>query len=124
MICTGYFYLFKWPRLTALYHIEQDKAKTEKQDICRGGPTIGEDVPENSGFYNYYVHPDDIRSRCSAYSMSQPSVDHDNNKETTLCGICLGTMLIFSFAAVISVAVVLSIICKLDEPCSFSFGLY
>lgn len=48
----------------------------------------------------------------SAYSMSQQSIAKSQTKKVPCCGICLGTMLIFSFAAIISVSVVLSILCK------------
>ncbi|XP_071161061.1 serine-rich adhesin for platelets-like [Mytilus edulis] len=103
-----------WPRLTALYHIENEQNNEAERDApvegCNNTPVL---PPGPGGFYRYYVHPDDIRSSrrsMSAYSMSQQSIAKSPTKKVPCCGICLGTMLIFSFAAIISVSVVLSIL--------------
>ncbi|XP_076097923.1 uncharacterized protein LOC143068061 [Mytilus galloprovincialis] len=104
----------KWPRLTALYHIENEQNNEAERDSPVEGYNNTPVLPPGpGGFYRYYVHPDDIRSSrrsMSAYSMSQQSIAKSQTKKVPCCGICLGTMLIFSFAAIISVSVVLSIL--------------
>ncbi|XP_063427494.1 serine-rich adhesin for platelets-like [Mytilus trossulus] len=112
----------KWPRLTALYHIENEQnSEADRDSPVEGYNNTPVSPPGPAGFYRYYVHPDDIRSSrrsMSAYSMSQQSIAKSPTKKVPCCGICLGTMLIFSFAAIISVSVVLSILWT--EPHVFS----
>lgn len=103
-------YIFQWPRLTALFNLEQQNGSDEH--IPGYGPPVF--PPGPGGYYRYYVHPDDIPTSrsMSAYSLSHRSNDSDRPKKPPCCRICLGTMLIFSLATIISVTVVLAILCK------------
>ncbi|CAG2235483.1 unnamed protein product [Mytilus edulis] len=53
----------KWPRLTALYHIENEQNNEAERDAPVEGCNNTSVLPPGpGGFYRYYVHPDDIRS--------------------------------------------------------------
>lgn len=108
-------WVFQWPRLTALFHLDNG-VDTDVHENGRYETTFQE--PPAEPFYKFYLHPDDIaRGRSvSQYSM-QAGGGADNSRASKSCNnanvrLFLGTVLLFSLAGVVAVAVTLAVLCE------------
>ena len=108
-------WVFQWPRLTALFHLDNG-VDTDVHENGHYETTFQEPPAEPS--YKFYLHPDDIaRGRSvSQYSM-QAAGGADNSRASKSCNnanvrLFLGTVLLFSLAGVVAVAVTLAVLCE------------
>ncbi|XP_061183286.1 uncharacterized protein LOC133191554 [Saccostrea echinata] len=107
-------YSEKWPRLTALFHLDNGV----DADIHENGRyETAFQEPPSEPFYKFYLHPDDIgRGRSvSQYSMQDAGrVAGQGSGKTCNMRVFLGTVLLFSVAGVVAVAVTLAVL--LSQP--------
>ena len=120
-------WVFQWPRLTALFHLDNG-VDTDVHENGRYETTFQE--PPAEPFYKFYLHPDDIaRGRSvSQYSM-QAGGGADNSRASKSCNnanvrLFLGTVLLFSLAGVVAVAVTLAVLCESFPSFFFFFFLF
>ncbi|XP_052693728.1 uncharacterized protein LOC128171965 [Crassostrea angulata] len=110
-------YSEKWPRLTALFHLDNGV----ESDVHENGryETTFQEPPTSEPFYKFYLHPDDIGRGRSVSQYSMQNAGREGANGSSVCNYAnirmfLGTVLLFSLAGIVAVAVTLAVL--LSQP--------
>ncbi|XP_019928219.3 mucin-3A [Magallana gigas] len=110
-------YSEKWPRLTALFHLDNGV----ESDVHENGryETTFQEPPTSEPFYKFYLHPDDIGRGRSVSQYSMQNAGREGANGSSVCNnanirMFLGTVLLFSLAGIVAVAVTLAVL--LSQP--------
>lgn len=111
-----YLQLFlQWPRLTALFHLDNGV----ESDVHENGryETTFQEPPTSEPFYKFYLHPDDIARGRSVSQYSMQNAGREGANGSSVCNYAnirmfLGTVLLFSLAGIVAVAVTLAVLCE------------
>lgn len=108
-------FFFKWPRLTALFHLDNGV----ESDVHENGryETTFQEPPTSEPFYKFYLHPDDIGRGRSVSQYSMQNAGREGANGSSVCNnanirMFLGTVLLFSLAGIVAVAVTLAVLCE------------